>query len=75
MIKAKESEGKYSFGKNIIFSWDCTHNILISINILFALFSYFVLLILQDQNLRNLCVQLDLPIEVVFGMGSGQKMV
>ena len=41
MIKAKEFEGKYYFG-------DCTHNILISINILFVLFFYFVLLILQE---------------------------
>ena len=44
MIKAKESEGKHSFGKNIIFEIVPTI-FLILINILFALFSYFVLLI------------------------------
>ena len=40
MIKVKESDGKYFFGKNIIF--DIIPAIfLISINILFILFSYF----------------------------------
>ena len=39
MIKAKESEGKHSFGKNIIFEIVPTI-FLILINILFALFSY-----------------------------------
>ena len=57
VIKAKESERKYSFGKNIIFFKIVPPIFLISINILFALFFYFVLLISQDQNLRNLSSQ------------------
>ena len=38
--QGKRIRGKIFFSKEYYF-WDCTHNILISINILFALFSYF----------------------------------
>ena len=51
LIKAKKSERKYSFGNNIYnFFRLYPQYILISINILFVLFSHFVLLISQDPK-------------------------
>ena len=55
--QGKRIRGKIFFWKEYYFFEIVPTIFLISINILFALFFYFVLLILQDQNLRNLCVQ------------------
>ena len=57
MIKAKESEGKYSFGK--IFFFLILYPQYFNVNKYFVhIIFLFVLLILQDQILRNLCVQI-----------------
>ena len=52
VVKTKESEEKYSFVKNIIFEI-VPHNILISINILFALF--FAIVLLTPHNFYKIC--------------------
>ena len=55
VIKVRESGGKYYFRKNIIF-WNCTHNIFNFNKYFIHIIFLFVLLILHDQNLWNLCV-------------------
>ena len=55
--QGKRIRRKIFFWKAYYF-WRCTHYIFNFHKYLFALFFYFVLLISQDQSLRNLCVQI-----------------
>ena len=55
--QGKRIRGKTFFWKEYYF-WDCTHNIFNFNKYFVCIIFLFVLLILQDQNLRNLCVQI-----------------